>query len=369
MMEQRIGQYQILEEIASGGQATVYRAWDTDTGHVVALKVIHPHLVRDTDYLERFHREARLAASIDHPNVVKIFEVGQEEQSYFISMEFLPLSINDLIVSQGPLPVERAVYICYQTALALQSAHDQGIVHRDIKPHNILIATDGTAKVGDFGIARAADLSTMTRTGALLGTPQYMAPEQANGQRADVRSDLYSLGCVLYQMLTGEVPFDGKTPWEVIRQHIQSHPKKVNTLRSEVPSDLNKLVDRCLEKDPAQRYQIPNELAQALVSAVPGATSPRPNEYVVPPMPRRLEDEGPSSGPRDPMTTARRLGTTGARSLEDPEQSPGPRDPQTTVRRLGTTGARSVDTLVRLYSTGSETLAGTVEYPMNTRSS
>ena len=159
MEQRRIGRYQILEEIASGGQATVYRAWDTSTGQVVALKVMHPHLAGDASYLERFRREAQLAASVRHPNVVRIFEVGTEGDTQFISMEYLPLTVHDLIQAQGSLPIERAVDIGYQIALALESADQRGIVHRDIKPQNILLAPDGTVKVSDFGIARATNLS------------------------------------------------------------------------------------------------------------------------------------------------------------------------------------------------------------------
>ena len=233
-MQQRIGTYQVLEEIASGGQATVYRVWDTHSGRVVALKVLHPHLARDTAYLERFHREAQLAASLDHPNVVRIFEVGQEEETHFIALEYLPLSLHHLIRAQDHLPLDRAVDIAHQIALGLEAAHQQGITHRDIKPQNILLGPEGTVKVTDFGIARAGDLSTMTRTGAVMGTPHYMSPEQAKGLRADSRSDLYSLGVALYQMLTGALPFDADTPWEVIRRHIEAPPPPVRQARPEV---------------------------------------------------------------------------------------------------------------------------------------
>ena len=175
MQYQSIDKYQILEEIASGGQGTVFRAWDTRSGQVVALKVLHPHLASDSAILDRFHREAQLAAAVSHPNITAIYEVGQDGNSHFIAMEFLPDSIHNLIVSTGRLPVDRAVDICHQSAEALEAAHQGGIIHRDIKPQNLLVAPDGTVKVTDFGIARATALSTMTRTGAL------MSPEQAQG--------------------------------------------------------------------------------------------------------------------------------------------------------------------------------------------
>ena len=282
-MDQRhIGRYQIVEEIASGGQATVYRARDADLERVVALKVLHPHLSADPQYLERFLREARMAASLNHPNVVIIYEVGRDGQ-HFIAMELLPQSLHSLIHAEGSLPVDRAMDICRQTALGLQSAHEQGIIHRDIKPQNILLGSDGTAKVTDFGIARAADLSTMTRTGMLMGTPHYMSPEQAKGGRVDTRTDVYSMGCVLYQMLMGEVPFKADTPLAVIRQHIEERPRPVRSVRSEVPAAVERVVARCMEKDPGRRYQTPQQIALALEQASVGTVPVRPRSEPAPP--------------------------------------------------------------------------------------
>ena len=275
MQQQTIGRYQVLEEIASGGQGTVYRTWDTASGRVVALKVLHPHLSSDAGVLERFRREAQLAAAVSHPNITTIYEVGHAGNLHFIAMEFLPLSIHDLIESQGSLPVERAADICYQTALALQAASSRGIIHRDIKPQNLLLAPDGSVKVTDFGIARATALSTMTRTGALMGTPHYMSPEQSRGQQVDVRSGIYSLGIVLYQMLSGQLPFEASTPFEVMRQHIEERPTPVRRLRSQVPAALERIVQRCLEKRPERRYRTPADLANALREAAPGVGSAR----------------------------------------------------------------------------------------------
>ena len=275
MQYQSIDKYQILEEIASGGQGTVFRAWDTRSGQVVALKVLHPHLASDSAILDRFHREAQLAAAVSHPNITAIYEVGQDGNSHFIAMEFLPDSIHNLIVSTGRLPVDRAVDICHQSAEALEAAHQGGIIHRDIKPQNLLVAPDGTVKVTDFGIARATALSTMTRTGALMGTPNYMSPEQAQGQRVDIRSDIYSLGIVLYQMLTGQLPFEANTPYEVIRQHVEQTPERVRRLRSDIPSTIERIVNQCLEKDPRRRFQTPAELVQALRQVYPNLGSSR----------------------------------------------------------------------------------------------
>ena len=213
MAQQQIDSYHILEEIAAGGQASVHKAWNTRTGQIVALKVMHSHLAKDPGYLERFHREARLAASITHPNVIRIFDVGQDGEAHYMALEYLPLSLHNLIQTQGRFPVDRAVESTLQVAMGLQVAHDQGIIHRDIKPQNILIGFDGAGKVTDFGIGRAADFATMTQTGAVMGTPHYMSPEQAKGLPVDPRTDLYSLGIVLYQMFTGELPFDADTPY------------------------------------------------------------------------------------------------------------------------------------------------------------
>ena len=221
--------------------------------------------------LERFRREAQLAAAVVHPNITTIYEVGQDGNSHFITMEYLPDSIHNVIQSVGQLPIERAVDICYQAAMALEAASRRGIIHRDIKPQNLLLAPDGTVKVTDFGIARATAMTTMTRTGALMGTPHYMSPEQAQGERADVRSDIYSLGIVLYQMLTGQLPFEANTPFEVIRQHVDQRPETVRRLRSDIPRALERIVSRCLEKNPEGRYATPGQLAQALAEAVTAA--------------------------------------------------------------------------------------------------
>ena len=281
-MEQQIGRYQLLEEIASGGQGAVYRAFDPETGQIVALKVLHAHLGDDV-HLERFHREARMAASINHPNVIRVSDVGQDGDSDFIAMELLPDSLARVIESGGALPVDRAVDFASQIADGLAAAHALGIVHRDIKPQNVLIGPDGNVKVSDFGIARATAFSTMTVTGAMMGTPHYMSPEQARGHREDIRSDLYSLGVLLYQMLTGEVPFDAETPLEVLEMHRETTPPKVRQERSEVPRPLEAVVARCLEKDPGRRYQAPEELAHALKEAVPEAVRLRPQPIAEPP--------------------------------------------------------------------------------------
>ena len=301
MSQQRIGKYQILEEIASGGQATVHRVWDTQTGGILALKVMHPHLTRDSSYIERFHREAAIASALDHPNVTRVFEVGQEGDTHFMSMEYLPLSLHYLIQSQGKLPVDRAINIAYQICLGMQSAHEHRTFHRDIKPQNILLAPDGTPKITDFGIARAADLSTMTRTGMVMGTPHYMSPEQADG-RADIRSDIYSMGIVFYQMLTGDLPFSAETPWEIIRLHREAKPTSIRKVMPNLPRGLDTVVERCLEKDPNRRYQTPDLMAQALQQVMPSAVTPTPQPQVMTP-PQIAQPTPPTTPPKAPVGT------------------------------------------------------------------
>ena len=314
MGQQTVGRYRILEEAAKGSQGAVYRAFDPDNGRIVALKVLHPNLTADSSYIERFRREARIAASIDHPNVVRIFDVGQDGDSHFISMEFLPENLARIIQSGEPLELDRVAKICVQIAAGLAAAHDQGIVHRDIKPQNVLMSQDGTMKVTDFGISRSEALSTMTATGAMLGTPHYMSPEQAKGERADVRSDIYSLGCVLYQMLTGEIPFKGDTPLVGLRQHIEEEPPPIRTLRADLPQRVVQVVQRAMAKEPTRRFQTASSMAEALEQAVRGirrAESSVQEETVSPAPPTAKR-----APPPDPVTTINYCSNCGAQSHE-----------------------------------------------------
>ena len=252
MTQQQIRNYHILEEIASGAQGKVYRAWDSATGRMVALKELRPDGLFDgEDAVERFRRESLLASRIDHPNVVRVFEVFEHDDSHYLAMELLSTSVGDLIQEAGRLPMARAVDICRQAALGLEAALQQNVIHRDIKPQNLLVASDGAVKVSDFGLARASDLSTITTAGVALGTMYYMSPEEGTGKRADTRSDIYSLGVTLYVMLTGSIPI---RTVDVIGQ------------RPEVSRELAAIVELCLEEDPNRRYQTPGELAAALSS-------------------------------------------------------------------------------------------------------
>lgn len=198
--QQRIGHYEILEKVGSGSQATVYRARDLNLDRNVALKVLDAKWTDDPQFRERFLREARLAASISHSGVVTLHGVGEESGQLYMAMEYVASSLQALIEKCGPLPIDEALRIIREVANALDAAHEKRIVHRDIKPANILLTETLSVKVSDFGIARAAAIATMTSTGVVMGTPLYMSPEQARGDRADIRSDIYALGVVFYQL-------------------------------------------------------------------------------------------------------------------------------------------------------------------------
>ena len=303
MTTQSIGPYQVLEEIASGAQATVYRVRDTRTGRIVALKAMHPHLARDSDFVQRFRREARIAEHLDHPNIVRIYEAGEDGRISFIAMEFYPMSLHQLAADQGALPVERALDITHQIALALDHAHTRDVIHRDIKPQNVLIAPDGAPKVADFGIARAADSLNLTRTGMVMGSPQYMAPEQGRGETADARSDIYSLGILAYQLLTGRVPYQGDTPWAVLRQHMEAPVPSVQAARMDVPSNVDRIVRRALAKRPEERFQTAGQMAQAIEEATPRPAEERSfrQESQAPP----ISPSPPPESPPIPLPTKR----------------------------------------------------------------
>ncbi len=265
-----IGKYQALDEIATGGQGAVYRAFDKGSGRIVAVKVLHSNLSRDVSYVARFQREASMIAAIKHPNVVEILELGQDQYNHFIVLEYLPTNLNSLIQGLGAMPPDRAVALGSAIADGLTAAHQREIVHRDIKPQNVLISADGVPKITDFGIARAENFETMTATGSMMGSPYYMAPEQATG-RADVRSDVYALGCVLYQLLTGQLPFVAETPFAVIRMHERSSYKPMRELNPEVPKPVAEIIDQALAKSPKDRFANAGGMATALRMAMPNA--------------------------------------------------------------------------------------------------
>jgi len=244
--------------------ADVWLAEDQELGRKVAIKMLHDRYANDTQFVERFRREATHAAGLSHPNVVSIFDRGEAGGSYYIVMEYVEgRTLKELIVTRGPCPVPVAISYVRQVLAALRYAHRNGIVHRDIKPHNVLVDHEGRVKVADFGIARAGS-SQMTEAGSIIGTAQYLSPEQARGAPVDESSDLYSTGILLFELLTGKVPFTGETPVEIAMKHLSQVPPAPSSIRSEVPHDLDLVVLRALAKEPADRYRSAKEMDRDL---------------------------------------------------------------------------------------------------------
>jgi beta-lactam-binding protein with PASTA domain/tRNA A-37 threonylcarbamoyl transferase component Bud32 len=265
------GRYRIVRKLGTGGMANVYLAEDEVLGRRVAIKILNDRHAGDDQFVERFRREAKNAASLSHPNIVSIYDRGEAEGTYYIAMEYLDgRSLKELIVARGPAPVNVAIEYARQILAAIRFAHRHGIVHRDIKPHNVLVDAEGRLKVTDFGIARAG-VSQMTEAGSIIGTAQYLSPEQAKGAPVDQTSDLYSVGVVLYELLTGVVPFSGDTPVEIAMKHLSSTPEPPSAKRAEVPRELDLIVMRALAKDPADRYQSAEEMDDDLGRVARGA--------------------------------------------------------------------------------------------------
>src|SRR5437773_307120 len=236
--------------------SSVYRAHDTLLERYVALKVLHDQYTTDDDFVERFKREARAVARLSHPNIVTVIDRGEDGGKQFIVFEYSDgENLKECLVRSGQLPVRDALELALQVARALSFAHEHGLVHRDVKPQNVLLNGDGRAKVTDFGIARSLDVEhSVTQTGTVLGTSNYIAPEQANGRPVDAQTDVYSLGIVLYEMLTGEVPFPGENFVAVAMKHIHEPSPSVLDARGDVPLRVAEMIDRALEKDPEQRF-------------------------------------------------------------------------------------------------------------------
>lgn len=264
--------YEILEKISGGGMAFVYKAQCNLLNRIVAIKILKPEFAEDAEFVRRFRREAQAAASLSHPNIVSIYDVGEEDGLYYIVMEYVEgHTLKDLIRQRAPLPVTEVIEIGIQICDALECAHKNMIVHRDIKSQNIMITSDGRIKVTDFGIARATGGSTITNTGNVFGSVQYFSPEQARSDAVDERSDLYSVGIVLYEAFTGKLPFNGDTPVSIALKQIQEQPELISNIIPGFPRQLEAIVQKCLAKSPDDRYQSAEELKRDLKLALSSA--------------------------------------------------------------------------------------------------
>ena len=265
-----IAGYRILDRVGRGGMGTVYRATQISLDRVVAMKILAPHLTEKTDFVNLFIREARAAGALSHPNIVQVYDVGVERDTYFFSMEYVPNgSVEDILNASGALPLARCLKVVRDSAQGLVYAEERGIIHRDIKPGNLIVSGEGVIKIGDLGIARSTEgAGSVSQKDGVSGSPHYIAPEQARGQEIDHRVDLYSLGVSFYQMLCGKTPFSGKTPREVILKHIKEDPPRITERLPDVPDDVAKLVHRMMAKDrdhrPASAAQLLREMEPLL---------------------------------------------------------------------------------------------------------
>ena len=262
--------YEIIEKIGNGGMATVYKSKDRVLNRYVAVKILRDEFTTDEEFIKRFRIEAQSAASLTHPNIVSIFDVGNEGSLYYIVMELIKgKTLKEIITEEnGPLPWKWSLNVVTQIASALETAHKNNIVHRDIKPHNIIITEDGIAKVTDFGIAKAVSNSTITAFGTTIGSVHYFSPEHARGGYTDAKSDLYSLGVVMYEMLTGRVPFDADTPVSVALKHMQEEPIEPKELNENIPQVVNDIIMKAMQKDVNLRYQSATEMLKDLNAAL-----------------------------------------------------------------------------------------------------
>jgi predicted Ser/Thr protein kinase len=292
------GRYELEELVGSGGMSSVYRAHDRLLERTVALKILHEQFTRDDDYVERFRREARAVAQLAHPNIVTVIDRGEQDGRQFIVFEYVDgMNLKELMTQEGPLSPREAIELALQVARGLSFAHESGLVHRDVKPQNVLLDADGRAKVTDFGIAHAVDVDGMTITGTIMGTSNYIAPEQARGQPVDEQTDVYSLGCVLYELLAGDVPFDGDNFVAVAMRHVNDPVPSVRDVRPDVPPRLDWAIQQAMAKDHEERFESMADFAAELESCHAELDGNEGATMVVPPRPR-AKSRRPARAPR-----------------------------------------------------------------------
>jgi len=292
------GRYELEELVGSGGMSSVYRAHDRLLERTVALKILHEQFTRDDDYVERFRREARAVAQLAHPNIVTVIDRGEQDGRQFIVFEYVDgMNLKELMTQEGPLSPREAIELALQVARGLSFAHESGLVHRDVKPQNVLLDADGRAKVTDFGIAHAVDVDGMTITGTIMGTSNYIAPEQARGQPVDEQTDVYSLGCVLYELLAGDVPFDGDNFVAVAMRHVNDPVPSVRDVRPDVPPRLDWAIQQAMAKDHDERFESMADFAAELEACHAELDGNEGATMVVPPRPR-AKSRRPARAPR-----------------------------------------------------------------------
>jgi serine/threonine-protein kinase len=299
--------YELKDLVGSGGMSSVYCAFDTLLERNVALKILHAQYGEDEEYVERFRREARSVAQLSHPNIVTVIDRGEEDGKQFIVFELIDgENVKELVERGGPLPVRRALELGLEVGRALAFAHGQGLVHRDVKPQNVLLNDDGRAKVTDFGIARTLDAVGQTETGTVLGTSQYIAPEQARGERVDAQTDVYSFGVVLYELLAGEVPYGGDNFLTVAMKHVNDPVPSVADRRPDTPLRLASLIESCMAKLPADRPASMNAVVDELEACLAGLEAKDGGEATMiirkpPPAPARPQRERARRSGRAPL--------------------------------------------------------------------